>query len=37
VVCVIQRNPEATGLLTAEGLELIPAFTMDYIKTAAEA
>jgi len=37
VVCVIQRNPEATALLAAEGLELIPAFTMDYLKTAAEA
>lgn len=32
VLCVIQRNPNATEILTAEGLELIPYLTMEYIK-----
>ena len=32
VMCVIQRNDKATEILAAEGLTLIPAFTMDYIK-----
>lgn len=35
VLCVIQRNPDATGLLAAEGLELRPAFTMEYLKSLA--
>ncbi len=33
VVCVIQRNDEATSILAKEGLTLFPAFTMDYIKS----
>lgn len=32
VVCVIQRSEKATEILAKEGLKLIPAFTMDYIK-----
>ena len=32
VLCVIQRADKATDILAAEGLKLIPAFTMDYIK-----
>lgn len=32
VLCVIQRNPEASEILAKENLKLIPAFTMDYIK-----
>ena len=36
VLCVIQRNEEASGTLAAEGLTLIPAFTMEYIKHAAQ-
>lgn len=33
VLCVIQRNQEATKILEAEGLYLKPAFTMEYIKS----
>jgi orotate phosphoribosyltransferase len=32
VVCVIQRSEKATEILAKEGLKLIPAFTMEYIK-----
>ena len=32
VLCVIQRNDEATNILARENLKLISAFTMDYIK-----
>ena len=32
VLCVILRDEKAIGLLAQEGLRLIPAFTMDYIK-----
>lgn len=32
VLCVIQRSEKATDILAAEGLKLVPAFTMDYIK-----
>ena len=32
VLCVIQRADKATDILAEEGLKLIPAFTMDYIK-----
>lgn len=32
VLCVILRNEKAMALLAAEGLRLLPAFTMDYIK-----
>ena len=32
VICVIQRNPEATEILAKEGLTLIPFLTMEYIK-----
>ena len=32
VLCVIQRAEKATDILAAEGLKLIPAFTMEYIK-----
>ena len=35
VLCVICRNESAVKILSAEGLKLIPAFTMDYIKEAA--
>jgi len=35
VLCVIWRNPEAERLLAGQGLTLIPAFTMEYIKEAA--
>ena len=31
VICVIQRNEEATGILAEYGLKLIPAFTMGEI------
>ena len=31
-MCVILRDEKAVSLLAAEGLTLIPAFTMDYIK-----
>ena len=34
VMCVIQRNENAAELLAAEGLALIPAFTMEYILSA---
>lgn len=33
VLCVIQRNENATAILAKENLKLIPAFTMDYIKS----
>jgi orotate phosphoribosyltransferase len=36
VLCVIQRNPDATGILAKEGLTLSSVFTMDFIKEAAE-
>ena len=36
VLCVIQRAEKATDILAAEGLKLIPAFTMEYIKEQAE-
>jgi len=36
VLCVIQRNPAATGILAGEGLRLIPAFTMAYIQAAVQ-
>ena len=36
VLCAIQRDPRATELLAAEGLDLRPAFTMEYIKEQAE-
>ncbi|GHU93973.1 orotate phosphoribosyltransferase [Clostridia bacterium] len=36
VLCVIQRNPAATEILEKENLRLIPAFTMEYIKEAAQ-
>ena len=32
VLCAIQRNPDATEILTKEGLTLIPYMTMEYIK-----
>ena len=32
VVCVILRDPKALDKLAAEGLTLLPAFTMEYIK-----
>lgn len=32
VMCVILRDEKAIGLLANEGLKLIPAFTMDFIK-----
>lgn len=32
VLCVIQRNENASEILVKENLKLIPAFTMDYIK-----
>jgi len=32
VLCVIQRNPDATNILAKEGLCLKPIFTMNYIK-----
>ena len=32
VICVIQRNDEATEILAKEGLKLKPAFTMQYIE-----
>ncbi len=35
VLCVIQRNPQATDILAAEDLRLIPAFTMEYLKSRA--
>jgi orotate phosphoribosyltransferase len=34
VLCAIQRNDAATQILAKEGLELFPAFTMEYIKRA---
>jgi len=34
VLCVIQRNDGASNVLESEGLKLIPAFTMDFIKRA---
>ena len=37
VLCVILRNESAREILAAEGLTLIPAFTMDFIKKAAGA
>jgi orotate phosphoribosyltransferase len=37
VLCVIQRNPEASEILAKEGLCLKPVFTMEYIKEAAKA
>ncbi len=36
VLCVIQRADKASDILAAEGLKLIPAFTMEYIKEQAE-
>ena len=33
VICVIQRNANASEILAAEGLELRPLFTMEYIKS----
>ena len=33
VICAIQRNDAATEILAKEGLELRPAFTMEYIKS----
>ncbi|MDR1692314.1 MAG: orotate phosphoribosyltransferase [Oscillospiraceae bacterium] len=36
VLCVILRNEKAIDLLATEGLTLIPAFTMEYIKICAE-
>ena len=36
VLCAILRNPAATQLLAAQGLELRPAFTMEFIKSVAE-
>ena len=33
VLCVIQRNENASEILKKEGLELKPAFTMEYIKS----
>ena len=36
VLCVIQRAEKATDILAAEGLKLIPALTMEYIKEQAE-
>jgi len=35
VVCVILRNPKAVDILAEQGLTLVPAFTMDELKTAA--
>ena len=35
VMCVILRDARAVGILAAEGLALIPAFTMESIKNAA--
>ena len=32
VLCVIQRNPDATNILKEEGLTLLPYLTMEYIK-----
>ncbi|MCL2406994.1 MAG: orotate phosphoribosyltransferase [Defluviitaleaceae bacterium] len=32
VLCVIRRNPNATEILAAEGLELRPLLTMEFIK-----
>lgn len=32
VLCVILRDSKAVGILANEGLNVIPAFTMDYIK-----
>ena len=34
VLCVIQRNPDASSILAKEGLNLKPVFTMEYIKNA---
>jgi orotate phosphoribosyltransferase len=34
VICAIMRNPAAAEILAKEGLELRPAFTMEYIKSA---
>ena len=34
VLCVIQRNENAMDILAKERLKLIPAFTMEYIKSA---
>jgi orotate phosphoribosyltransferase len=36
VICVIQRNENASDILAAEGLALKPLLTMDYIKSVAE-
>lgn len=36
VLCVIQRNDNAAEILAAEGLNLIPLFTMGYIKSVSE-
>jgi orotate phosphoribosyltransferase len=33
VICAIQRNDAATEILASQGLELRPAFTMEYIKS----
>ena len=35
VVCAIQRSEKATEILASEGLKLVPAFTMQYIKDCA--
>lgn len=37
VVCVIRRSPAAADILAKDGLELLPAFTMEYIKEQAGA
>ena len=34
VICVIQRNDEATDILAKEGLNLKSAFTMQYLEQA---
>jgi len=36
VLCVIQRNDAATGILAEAGLRLLPLLTMEYIKSAVE-
>lgn len=36
VLCVIQRNPEASQILAREKLTLKPAFTMEYLKSQVE-
>jgi len=36
VLCVILRSEKAVGMLAGEGLTVIPAFTMEFLKEAAE-